>query len=254
MNTLSHTERGLGRPLVWLHPFPFNSTIYLKQLAIEGVRHIAPDLAGFGKSAESSASSIDDHARDVIALLDRLQIDRAIFAGVSMGGYVALAIARLFPERVLGLVLADTKETPDSDEARGNRFKLIEQVDSKGAAALVEAMYKKMLAPASYDERKELAEMVEQSMLTAPPTGAADALRAMASRSDSTETLKQIGVPTLIVVGTEDVITPKSDAERMASIAPHAHLELLEGAGHLAMVEQPHAFNALISKFVAKLH
>lgn len=253
MKLLAYSDTGNGDALVWLHPFPFSGAIYHRQREIEGVRHIVPDLRGFGGSELAAADhSIGAHATDVVQLLDHLGVENAVFGGVSMGGYVVMEILRQTRARVRGIVLADTRETADTDEARNSRVKLIERVEQEGSAALVDAMFPKMLAPDSYADAA-LTAAVRSLMLETPPSSAAAALRAMAARPDSTETLRDSDVPALILVGAEDAITPRTDAERMQRMMRRAQLHVIEDAGHLAMLERPEAFNEHVRKFVRDL-
>jgi 3-oxoadipate enol-lactonase len=248
---LNVTDLGEGTPILWVHGFPLSSGVFEDQLAIRGVRHIMPDLPGFGASrANVGDVTIDDYARIVLDLLDHRGIDRAVLAGLSMGGYVCLAIARLAPERLRGLILIDTKEKPDDDTARNGRFASIEKVKREGTAPVVEAMLPKMLTP---DAPAPLRERVREIMTSASPAGVIAALRAMAVRPDSTPVLPSIAAPTLILVGDGDVITPASDAQRMAAAIPRARLVVIHGAAHLSNLEKPEEFNRAVSGFVAAL-
>lgn len=251
---LAFRESGNGVPLIWLHPFPFSGAIYDQQLTLGGIRHIVPDLRGFGDSAATAAAeSIDDYAGDVIALADSLELAQFAVAGVSMGGYVALSLARRSPERLTALILADTKATADTDEARTNRFKLIERLESEGASALVDAMFSKMLAPDTYSAAPAVAGSVRARMLRTPVPAAVAALRAMAARPESSDVLGGWSKPALLIVGASDAITPPADAERMHALLPSSRMHVIAGAGHLAMFEQPRAFNAAVSAFVRDL-
>jgi 3-oxoadipate enol-lactonase len=225
-------------PIIWIHGFPLTSAIFEKQLVIEGLQHITPDLPG-------DATSMEDYARFVVAELDRFGIERATFAGFSMGGYVCFAAWRLFRERVAGLILIDTRETADTEEGRKGRLDSIEKIKAQGTAPIVEAMLPKMLTPnAPPAMRKRVREIMESVSADA----AIAALRAMASRQDSSDLLPAIDVPTLIVVGEEDTITPVADAERMASKIRGARLVKIPKAAHMANYEQAEIFNAAIGR------
>jgi 3-oxoadipate enol-lactonase len=223
-------------PILWIHGFPLTSAIFEKQLLIDGVQHVAPDLP-------NHATSVDDYARFVVEELDRRGIERATFAGFSMGGYVAFAAWRLFRERVAGLILIDTRETADTEEGRKGRLDSIEKIKAQGTAPIIEAMLPKMLTPnAPPAMRKRVREIMESVSAEA----AIAALRAMASRPDSSELLPGIDVPALIVVGEEDTITPVADAERMASKIRGARLVKIPNAAHMSNYEQSEIFNAAI--------
>lgn len=248
---LNVTDLGEGTPLLWVHGFPLSSGVFEDQLAIRGIRHIMPDLPGFGTSrANVGDMTIDDYARIVLDVLDHRGLDRAVLAGLSMGGYICLAIARLAPERLRGLILIDTKEKADDDAARNGRFASIEKVKREGTAPVVEAMLPKMLTA---DAPEPLRERVRGIMTSASPAGVTAALRAMAVRPDSTAILPTIAVPTLVIVGDSDAITPPSDAERMAAAIPRARLVVIRGAAHLSNVEKPEEFNRAVGAFVSTL-
>lgn len=249
---LNVTDVGEGTPIVWIHGFPLSSGVFEDQLAIRNVRHIMPDLPGFGQSRASVGNvTIDDYARLMIEVLDQRGIDQSVFAGLSMGGYICFAIARLAPARMRGLILIDTRETPDDDKGREGRFASIEQVNRAGTTApVVEAMLPKMITPQAPDA---LRERVREIMTSASSGGVTAALRAMAVRPDSTAILPGIAVPTLVVVGDHDTITPPADAERMAAAIPRARLVRIRDAGHLSNIEKPEEFNRVVAGFVAAI-
>jgi 3-oxoadipate enol-lactonase len=245
---LNTTDTGTGVPILWIHGFPLSSRIFDAQQEIPGARHVMPDLPGFGSSDPPSGTvSIEDYARMVIGELDRREIDQAVFAGLSMGGYVALAAVKLAPERVKGLILVDTRETADSDKARGERFETIERVGNNGVGIVADAMLPKMLtdtAPADMRQR------VHEIMTSASVEGVTSALRAMAERPDATAVLAGIAVPVLVIVGEKDAITPPADAERMAGAVAGSKLVIVQGAAHLSNVENADQVNAAIEEFV----
>jgi 3-oxoadipate enol-lactonase len=245
---LNVTDLGEGTPVLWIHGFPLASSIYENQLAIRNVRHVMPDLPGFGQSRPSGGDlSMDDYARLCIELLDQRGIDKAVFAGFSMGGYICFAVARLAPERMRGLILIDTRETADDDETRKGRYASIEKVQQEGIRPIVESMLPKMLTRRA---PREMRERVREIMSSSSPEGITTALRAMATRPDSTPLLRDIGVPTLILVGEEDPITPPADAERMAAAIPAARLVRIPGAAHLSNYEKAAEVNRAVGGFV----
>jgi len=248
---LNVTDLGEGTPILWIHGFPFSASIYEHQLAIRGMRHVMPDLPGFGQSRpQGDEVSIDGYARMCIDLLDHRGIDRAVLAGLSMGGYICFAIARLAPARMRGLILLDTRETADTDEARKGRYDSIEKVKKEGVHPIVESMLPKLLTPAAPSEMRD---RVREIMSSSSPEGVIAALRAMATRPDSTPQLAQIAVPTLIIVGEEDKITPPTDSERMAAAISGARLVRVEGAAHLANYEKAAEVNRAVGAFVSGL-
>lgn len=237
--------------ILWIHGFPLSSAIFDGQLGIQGVRHVAPDLPGFGGAALPEGDlTIEDYARMALEQLERMGIAKAIFAGVSMGGYICLAAYRLAPERFSGLILIDTREKADDEAARKGRFESIEKVRAEGVKPIVDAMLPKMLTPSASDVTRE---RVRTIMAAASPAGVMTALSAMASRADSSDLLSTIDIPTLIVVGEEDPITPPADAERMAAAIPDSTLVRIPGAAHLSNVEKPEEFNGAVETFLAGL-
>jgi pimeloyl-ACP methyl ester carboxylesterase len=248
---LNVTDLGEGVPVIWIHGFPLASSIFEHQLAIRGVRHIMPDLPGFGQSRpDGGAVSIDDYAGMIVHILDERGLDNAVIAGLSMGGYVALALARIAPARLRGLVLLDTRETADTAEARKGRYDAIEKVRKEGVAPIVDSMLPKMLTA---DAPQETRDRVREIMSSTSAEGAIAALKAMAERPDSSRVLSRIEVPTLIMAGEDDTITPPSDAERMAKAIRGARVVRVPGAAHLANYEKPAAVNLSVGSFVAKM-
>lgn len=248
---LNVTDLGEGTPVVWIHGYPLASSIFEHQLAIRGVRHVMPDLPGFGQSRpDGGGLSIDDYAHLALDLLDQRGLDRAVFAGLSMGGYICLAIARIAPERLRGLVLIDTRETADSEEVRKGRYDAIEKVKKEGVQPIVESMLPKMLTPAAPREMKE---RVREIMSSTSPEGAIAALGAMATRPNSAGVLPKITVPVLVVVGEQDTVTPPSDAMRMQSKIARARLVRIANAAHLSNYEQATEFNLACGSFVATI-
>ena len=185
---------------------------------------------------------MEDYAQRVLE-----GIETATFAGFSMGGYIALAIARIAPERMEKLILIDTRETADTDEARKGRYDTIAKVREQGIAPVVDSMLPKMLTA---NAPQDMRDRVREIMNTSSKDGVIAALQAMAERPDSTDVLPSIKVPTLIVVGSEDAITPPADAERMARAIPSAKLVKIDGAAHLSNFEKADAFNDAVREFV----
>src|SRR4029453_15331537 len=195
-------------------------------------RVIVPDLRGLGETdASTGTATMNRMAQDVAQLLDHLQISQAVIGGLSMGGYVALAFYKQFPSRVRALILADTRATPDTDEAKQTRAQQAEKAVAEGMAGIADAMLPKLLTPETVSKRPEIVKRVRDMMLKTKPEGAAAALRGMAERDDQTSLLSKITVPTLILVGAEDAITPVADSEKMSQAIAGSRLVLLENAG-----------------------
>ncbi len=245
---LFYRDEGEGQPLLLIHAFPLNSMMWESQIAAlaPSMRVIAPDLPGFGHSNYASGdSSLDRYADTLISLLDHLEIDHAAIAGLSMGGYTALALLRRHPQRISALVLADTKAGADSDEAKAKRAENAEIAMSQGQAALAERLLPTLLSPAA---PAQLIDQVRELIRANSREGIAAALRAMARRPDSSDLLAGITVPTAVIVGERDTVTPLAEAEKLVAAIPGASLSVIPGAGHLSNLEQPEAFNqALIA-------
>ena len=249
-------EAGAGDPVVFIHGFPFRSTMWGPQLEAvpDGWRFIAPDLRGFGESERGDAAlTIDLFADDVVRLLDHLAIDQAVICGLSMGGYVALSLATRYPDRLRALVLIATRASADSDEGRANRKKLANEVRQHGPSPVVDSMLPKLLTPETVSKRPEVVKQVRDMMLRTKPEGAAAALRGMAERDDQTELLAKISVPTLIIVGAGDAITPVADSETMHQAIPGSRLVVLENAGHVSNLERTEQFNDALVEFQTRI-
>jgi pimeloyl-ACP methyl ester carboxylesterase len=252
---VGYDESGGGVPVVFLHGFPHNRSLWAPQTAAlaEHARSIAPDLRGFGETRAAPPYSVDQYADDVAALLDALRIDRAVIASLSMGGYIAFALWRRHRRRVRALVLADTRAGADSEEARAKRRELITLARQKGSAAVAEAQIAGMVGKTTREERPEVVDSMRRMLEAAPVRGIVGALEAMMARPDSTLTLTTIDVPTLILVGDEDVLTPVKEAEAMHGAIAGSRLEVIASAGHVSNVEQPDAFNRVLADFLEPL-
>ncbi len=250
--TVGVEEAGSGLPVVLLHGFPHDRTLWAAQLAAapDGARLIALDLPGFGESDSAEVPSLDHWADWVAAALDALAIERAVIGGLSMGGYLAFALWRRHPGRILGLILADTKAGADTLEGQEKRVAMQAQVLKEGPGAIAAAMLPGMVGKTTRAERPRAVEYLDAMMRRASVEAIHDALDAMRTRPDSTPTLATITVPTLIICGEEDVLTPVKESEAMHAAIADAQLALIPGAGHASCVEHPSAFNALLSGFV----
>jgi pimeloyl-ACP methyl ester carboxylesterase len=218
-------------------------------------RVLTPDLRGFGGSPlGTDEPSVDAMADDVAALLDDNNIDRAIIGGLSMGGYVTLAFCRRHPDRLLGVVLADTKATEDTKEAREARIRVAERLESEeNVGALIDEVLPRLVGPTTMRSRALVYGRVRGLVQSTPPLAAAWAQRAMAARPDSTGALAAFRTPTLVLHGAEDAIVTEDDARAMAEALPNAELIMIPGSGHLTAVEQPQLFNDAVTEFGAAL-
>lgn len=241
--------------VVLLHGFPHDRGLWVAQLAahadaLPGVRLIVPDLPGFGQSAPLPVPSMDGYADAIAALLDHLGVQQAVIGGLSMGGYVALAFWRRHAARVRALLLLDTRADDDSDAVKAKRRALIATVHAEGVGAVVSAMVPDQLGATTRATQPSLVERIEVMLRRAPASGVTGAAQAMHDRVDSRPTLETITVPTLVVVGEEDTLTPPRDAQAIAAAIPRARLVTIAGAGHLAPVEQPVVVTAAIAEFL----
>jgi 3-oxoadipate enol-lactonase len=216
-------------------------------------RCIAIDYRGLGESKGGEPYSMDRYADDVAGVLDTLQIARAVVIGLSMGGYVAFALWRRHRDRVRALVLADTRATADTPETIARRRELIEIARAQGSTAVANAQITGLVGKTTREKRPDIYDAMHRMIAQAPVAGIIGATEALMSRPDSTETCATIDVPTLVVVGDEDVLTPPRDAARLADAIRGSRLEVLQGAGHLSNVERPAAFNTVVSEFLASL-
>ena len=250
---MAYTDAGMGRPVVLIHGYPFNRSLWNEQVAAlsSSYRVIAPDLRGFGESDSSEGpATMNRMAEDVASLMDHLEISRAVIAGLSMGGYVALAFYKQFPSRVRALVLADTRAQADTEEAKQTRAQQAEKALSEGMAGIADAMLPKLLTPETVSKRPEIVKRVRDMMLKTKSEGAASALLGMAEREDQTPLLSNIASPTLILVGAEDAITPVADSEKMHNAIAGSRLVVLENAGHVSNLERTEEFDKNLMDFL----
>ncbi len=252
---LDYTERGSGPAVLLLHGFPLTRAMWDDQVEplAERFRTIVPDLRGHGSSPASDGPfTMDDYVADLVALIDRLGVERAALVGLSMGGYVILNLIARHPERVWAIVLADTRAPADAEEVRQVRQEQAQLVLAGGTEQFVEMQVPRMVAPSTVVERSGVVERYRAMVRANRPTSIAAALAGLAARDDMTSTLESIGVPTLVVVGAEDVSTPPSESRLLAERVPGARLVTLEGVGHLSNMEAPDRFNAALIPFLTE--
>jgi pimeloyl-ACP methyl ester carboxylesterase len=254
------SEGASGAPVVFLHAFPLNQTMWTDQArALRARRRVITfDWRGFGESPLGAApSSMELFADDLATLLNYFEIERSVICGLSMGGYAALAFYRKYAARVAALVLADTRATADTDEGKRARYETAELARKSGPTALpaawVDTTISKLLGETTLRRDPKIAERVRAMIESSSAEGIAQASLAMAARADSMDLLERIDCPTLVIVGAEDKLTPPSEAEKMSQKLRNARLEVIAGAGHLSNIEQPDDFNSLIEGFLADL-
>jgi pimeloyl-ACP methyl ester carboxylesterase len=253
---LEYDAQGQGPAVLFLHAFPLGLLMWDAQAAALRSTHrvIRFDARGFGGSPPGdSLLTMERIADDGAALLDHLGVGQAVVAGCSMGGYAAFAFARRHPERLKGLVLQDTRAGADTEEARRNRATLAEKVRKEGAVAAADAFLPKLLGATTHAERKELVARLRERILATSPTGIVNALFGLAARADSTETLREIRVPTLVLCGVEDTITPPAESEAMHAAIAQSRLVVVTRAGHLANLESPDDVNRVLRDFLGAI-
>ena len=252
---IAYTDAGIGRPIVLIHGYPFNRSLWNEQVeALSSTcRVIAPDLRGFGESDAAATATMNEMAHDVAQLMDHLEITQAAIGGLSMGGYVALAFYKQSPSRVRALVLADTRAQADNEEAKQNREQQARKALDEGMAGIADSMLPKLLTPETVSKHPEIVKRVRDMMLKTKPEGAAAALRGMAERDDQTELLAKIAAPTLILVGAEDAITPVADSEKMHQAIAGSRLVVIDNAGHVSNLERTEQFNEAMLGFMKEL-
>lgn len=257
--TMQYTLTGPaeGLPVILLHAFPLSGAMWAAQATAlgeeAGCRVVVPDLRGFGgTSAPAGPYPMDLLARDVVALADQLGLERFVLGGLSMGGYVAFALLRLAPQRVRGLILADTRAGTDTPEGQANREVMAQLAEREGTAPIADIMLPRLLAPASL-ANPAILDPVRAMILANSSTGIAGAARGMAQRADASDLLADIACPTLVLVGDQDTTTPITEAQILFERIPNAALVTLPNVGHLSNLEAPEAFTAALIHFVAGL-
>ena len=241
---------GSGRPVFLLHAFPLSHTMWQQQVHALGPRYrlIAPDAFGFGKTPPTpTAWSLADLASAVIAAADSLGLTSFTVVGLSMGGYAAFELWRQAPDRIDGLVLANTRAHADTAEERRGRNQLILAVEREGVGLLADRMLRRLLAAAA---SVELVERVRREIHQTNPSVVGQALAALGNRKDSTEILASINCPTLVIAGAEDAITDASEAKEWAGKIQGSRYVEIPDAGHLSNLEDPTAFNAALGRFL----
>ena len=249
---------GMGKedPVVLLHAFPLNSRMWRPQAEAlaKSRRVVTPDYPGFGRSLRTPAQpDVHYYAECVRDLMDHLGLDQVVLGGISMGGYVAFACMKLFPERISGLILANTRPDPDSGEARETRKDMARRVTEEGVEVLIELQMQRLLAPATLKNNEQVVEEVRSIILESSSAGVIAALAALRERPDSTPLLGEIKVPTLVIGGAEDGISSPEVMDAMAQEIPASRHVVLENAGHLSNLEAPEEFNSALNEFLSKV-
>lgn len=252
--TQYYEEFGQGIPVLALPPFPFDHHIWREQRPLGDIaRVITPDYRGVGQSTVTPGPyDMALLAEDCFRLLDHLNIDRVVVMGDSMGVYVAFAMYAQHPERIRGLIFADSRAEADAPEQAERRIKTVEGLRTQGAAMLAERI-SDLFSPTTRAARPALVEEFQQIARTLDPEGLAQTMLGMARRPDRVAMLPGISVPTLVVVGEDDIVSPPAGMRAMAAAIPHATFVVIPDAGHLAPLEQPEQFNAAVRDFLREI-
>ncbi len=245
-------DAGAGWPVILIHAFPLTADMWRPQLerVAPGWRYLAPDLRGFGGSpAGSVRPGMDDYAADVESVMDTLAIETAVVGGLSMGGYITFALHRRAAERFTGILLADTKAEADTPQGREGRRTMSALVRSSGVRAIADRMLPMLLSRSSRDNA-DLSSEVCALIETNTAEGIDLAIHALMDRPDSTPDLPRLSVPTLVIVGEDDALTPRADSERIQAAVERSQLVVLPAAGHLSNLEAPEAFSTALADFL----
>ncbi|HEX9600528.1 MAG TPA: alpha/beta hydrolase [Mariniflexile sp.] len=254
---LSYDDIGEGIiPIIFLHGYPFDKTMWQGQLDFlkSSYRLIPCDIRGFGKSTdEESSLSIDLFADDLIEFMDELSIDKAIICGLSMGGFIALNAMKRFPDRFEALILCDTQCIADTAEVKEKRYKTINEIEADGVANFNEGFIKSVFHKDSITNKKELVEQLRSVVFANSEHVIIQGLIALAERSETCSFLDKISIPTLIICGREDEVTPLAQSELMNKAIEGSVLHVIDNAGHVSNLEQPDEFNKHLHDFLATL-
>jgi 3-oxoadipate enol-lactonase len=250
--SLAFTDIGSGPPLVLLHAFPLDRGMWEPQWTALGDRYriIAVDLPGFGESPADPGFTVESAADRVAQLLDRLKLQQVALGGLSMGGYVALAFARKHPDRLTALILADTRSEADDAAGKEGRSRLIKLTEEFGPSKVYEGMLPKVLGAGTQESQPQVVAFVRGLATRQTAEGVIGGLTALRDRPDATPSLEKIDVPTLILVGSEDGLTPPELSDAMGKQIRGSKVIRIPGAGHLSNVENPTAFNAAVAEFL----
>lgn len=255
---IAYDDHGVGMPVIFLHAFPLNRNMWQGELTAllgeERYRLVALDWRGFGESdIVGEISTMEMFAGDVAGLMDALGMQDAVLCGLSMGGYAAFAFLRNYPQRVRGLILADTRPGDDTAEAKANRENVARIAETQGTGVIADMQVPRLLSNYTRQQYPEVEARVRQLIHAATPQGIAAASRGMAQRADSTDVLATVTCPTLVIVGEEDELTPPQVAREYAAQIPGAQFASIGLAGHLSNLEQPEAFLQIVSGFLRTL-
>jgi len=245
--------QGDGPPVILLHPFPASHELWepAAQLLTTRYRLILPDLRAHGVSDSGEGpATMEKHAADLVRILDDADVGRAAFAGVSIGGYILFEFWRRYRGRVASLAFIDTKAQADTEQGRASRLQSAADVLEKGVEVFADSLLPKLFGETSQRTRPDLVDAARRMILKMSPQDISLVQRGMAERPDSVPTLKTINVPTLVVVGDEDTLSPPADAELMRANVPNAQMKVIPRGGHYAVWEKPEDVGKVLRQFL----
>jgi 3-oxoadipate enol-lactonase len=258
--TIAFDDAGSGPAIVFVHGHPFNRTMWDAQrgpVTAAGWRMVNADLRGYGQSSIIAGKTpLDLFVDDVAAGLDHLGIEKAVIAGLSMGGQITMGFAQKYPQRVIGLVLAATFPQAETPEGRIKRYETADRIEhgaEKAYQTYVDELLPGMMAVDTFRNQPDVAAFVEGMMRNTDPRGAAAALRGRAERQEFVTTLANFNKPALIVIGDQDSFTTVTDGEAMHRLMPHAKLLIVPGVGHMPNLEARELFNEELVAFLDRL-
>ena len=251
--TVAYDDLGEGYPVIFLHGFPFNKSMWSEQhiMAQYNIRIIAPDLRGFGNSHDDSYElSMDLFADDLIELMNVLLLEKVAVCGLSMGGYIALNAIKRYPKRFSALILCDTQCNTDTEEGKAKRYKSIEFIKSNGLSDFTETFIKNALHPASFSQKPELVTNLMKMMLSNSENAYTRGLKSLAERKETCSNLDQIDVPALVICGSDDSLTPVSKSQYLHEQIIGSRISIIQNAGHISNMEQPEIYNQILLDFI----
>ncbi|QBQ41583.1 alpha/beta fold hydrolase [Sphingobacterium psychroaquaticum] len=245
------------KTIIFLHGFPFNKNMWRQQLSqvADDTTAIALDIRGHGNSTSGHGFfSVDLFAKDLKEFIEKLGLEKVVLCGISMGGYIALRAYQLYPEKISGLILADTHSKADDDSGKQKRFDSIQAVLTHGRRPFAIGFIEKVFAPNSLDSKPEAVELIKSSIRRNSIRTICATLLALASRTDTSSVLPTIDCPTLIIRGELDRITAKEDMQALASAIKNSNYIEMANCGHLPNLEAPEEFNKLLLHFLLEIN
>lgn len=252
---INYQERGLpqGMPIVFIHGFPFDNTMWTPQMMAlpQEYRAVSFDVRGHGESDVADGQySIELFADDLLSLMDHLDIRKAVLCGLSMGGYIALRAVERHPDRVQALILCDTRSEADSNEAKVKRASQIKAVKSQGVKPFAASFVKAVFAPETFERNPKAVKTIQSIIESTSPLSICGTLLALAARTDTTTALPGIKVPTLIMVGEHDTLTPSSASQSMQALIKGSEIHIIPEAAHMSNMENTAVFNEKLLAFL----